>query len=51
MLLVLPSENSLIQIAAMANVNILQDYIRDEQLGQQLWYIGLNVTEEIGMCC
>jgi DamX protein len=51
MLLALPSENFLIQIAAMANVNILQDYIRDEQLGQQLWYIGLNVTEEIGMCC
>ena len=37
MLLALPSENFLIQIAAMANVNILQDYIRDEQLGQQLW--------------
>ncbi len=37
MLLALPAEHFLIQIAAMANVNILQDYIRDEQLGQQLW--------------
>ena len=37
MLMALPSENFVIQIAAMANVSILQDYIKDEQLGQQLW--------------
>ena len=36
-LLALPTENYLIQIAAMANINILLDYIKDEQLGQQLW--------------
>ena len=36
-LLALPDENFVIQIAAMANIGILQDYIRDEQLGQQLW--------------
>ena len=36
-LLALPNENFVIQIAAMANIGILQDYIRDEQLGQQLW--------------
>jgi DamX protein len=37
MLLVLPNKNYVIQIAAMANISILQDYVRDEQLGQQLW--------------
>jgi len=37
MLLALPSENFVIQIAAMASLNILQDYIMNEQLGQQLW--------------
>lgn len=36
-LLALPSENFLIQIAAMANISILQSYIKEEQLGQQLW--------------
>lgn len=36
-LLALPTENYLIQIAAMANISILLDYIKDEQLGQQLW--------------
>jgi DamX protein len=37
MLLALPNKNFVIQIAAMANISILQDYIEDEQLGQQLW--------------
>jgi DamX protein len=37
MLMTLPSDSFVIQIAAMANISILQDYIRDEQLGQQLW--------------
>ncbi|MFT4807162.1 MAG: DamX protein [Paraglaciecola sp.] len=37
MLLALPNKNFVIQIAAMANISILQDYVRDEQLGQQLW--------------
>ncbi|PKG99940.1 SPOR domain-containing protein [Paraglaciecola sp. MB-3u-78] len=37
MLLALPNKNYVIQIAAMANISILQDYVRDEQLGQQLW--------------
>jgi DamX protein len=37
MLLTLPSEDFVIQIAAMANLSILQDYITNEQLGQQLW--------------
>jgi DamX protein len=37
MLLTLPSEHFVIQIAAMADLSILQDYIMDEQLGQQLW--------------
>ena len=36
-LLALPTENFLIQIAAMANISILQDYIRSEKIGQQLW--------------
>lgn len=36
-LLALPTENFVIQIAAMANISILQDYVKDEQLGQQLW--------------
>lgn len=37
MLLTLPADNFVIQIAAMANISILQDYVRDEQLSQQLW--------------
>jgi DamX protein len=37
MLLALPDKIFLIQIAAMADINILQDFIKDEQLGQQLW--------------
>jgi DamX protein len=37
MLLALPDKSFLIQIAAMADINILQDFIKDEQLGQQLW--------------
>ncbi|MFQ3190267.1 MAG: DamX protein, partial [Paraglaciecola sp.] len=37
MLLALPNKNFVIQIAAMANISILQDYVMDEQLGQQLW--------------
>ena len=36
-LLALPNGNYVIQIAAMANISILQDYVKDEQLGQQLW--------------
>jgi DamX protein len=36
-LLALPNNNFVIQIAAMANVSILQEFIQDEQLGQQLW--------------
>jgi DamX protein len=37
MLMTLPSEDFVIQIAAMANLSILKDYITNEQLGQQLW--------------
>jgi len=37
LILALPDENFVIQIAAMANIGILQDYFRDEQLSQQLW--------------
>jgi DamX protein len=37
MLLGLPYKSFVIQIAAMANISILEDFIRDEQLGQQLW--------------
>jgi DamX protein len=37
MLLTLPVEKFVIQIAAMANISILQDYVTDEQLSQQLW--------------
>jgi len=37
LILALPNENFVIQIAAMANISILQDYVRDEQLSQQLW--------------
>jgi DamX protein len=37
LILALPDENFVIQIAAMANISILQDYVRDEQLSQQLW--------------
>jgi len=36
-ILALPAENFVIQIAAMANISILQEYVRDEQLSQQLW--------------
>jgi DamX protein len=36
-LMALPAENFLIQIVAMANISILENYIRDLQLGQQLW--------------
>jgi DamX protein len=36
-LLALPTDNFVIQIAAMANISILLDYINDEQLGQQIW--------------
>jgi DamX protein len=36
-LLALPAKNFVIQIAAMANIGILQDYIKDNQLSQQLW--------------
>jgi DamX protein len=36
-LLALPTENFVIQLAAMSNLPILQDYIKDEQLGQPLW--------------
>jgi DamX protein len=36
-LLALPTENFVIQLAAMSNLLILQDYIKDEQLGQPLW--------------
>jgi DamX protein len=36
-LLALPDKHFVIQIAAMANINILQDYVRDQQLSQQLW--------------
>jgi DamX protein len=37
LLLALPDKHFLIQIAAMANISILQDYIKDERLGKQLW--------------
>ena len=37
LILALPNENFVIQIAAMANISILQDYVRDAQLSQQLW--------------
>ena len=37
LILALPTENYVIQIAAMANMSILQKYISEEQLGQQLW--------------
>jgi DamX protein len=37
MLLAIPNKNFVIQIAAMANISILQDYIKDERLGKQLW--------------
>lgn len=36
-LLALPTENFVIQLAAMSNPLILQDYIKDEQPGQPLW--------------
>lgn len=36
-LLALPEENFVIQIAAMANIGILRDYVKDEHLGEQLW--------------
>ena len=36
-LLALPTENFVIQIAAMSTLGILQDYIKDEQLDQPLW--------------
>ena len=37
MLLALPSGTFVIQIAAMADIEILQDYINDKQLSQQVW--------------
>lgn len=37
LILALPAENFVIQIAAMANVSILNEYVREEQLDQQLW--------------
>ena len=37
MLLALPNKHFVIQIAAMANIIILQDYVREQQLSQQLW--------------
>ena len=37
MLLALPNKHFVIQIAAMGNINILQDYVRGQQLSQQLW--------------
>jgi DamX protein len=37
LILALPDENFVIQIAAMTNIGILQDYVRDAQLSQQLW--------------
>lgn len=37
MLLALPNKNFVIQIAAMANISTLQEYVADEQLSQQLW--------------
>jgi DamX protein len=36
-LLALPAENFVIQIAAMANISILREYVRDEQISSQLW--------------
>jgi DamX protein len=36
-LLALPAKHFVIQIVAMANFSLLQDYIQDEQLSQQLW--------------
>jgi DamX protein len=37
LLLALPDKHFVIQIAAMANISILQDYIKGERLGKQLW--------------
>lgn len=37
LILALPSENFVIQIAAMANISILQEYVTEERLEQQLW--------------
>lgn len=37
LILALPTKNFVIQLAAMANLDILKDFIREEQLGQQLW--------------
>jgi DamX protein len=37
MLLALPDKHFVIQIAGMANISILQNYIKDERLGKQLW--------------
>jgi DamX protein len=37
LLLAFPDKHFVIQIAAMANISILQDYIKDERLGKQLW--------------
>ena len=37
MLLALPNKHFVIQIAAMANISILQDYVREQQLSQKLW--------------
>jgi DamX protein len=37
LILALPTKNYVIQLAAMANPNILKKFINEEQLGQQLW--------------
>ncbi|MEP1448185.1 MAG: SPOR domain-containing protein [Paraglaciecola sp.] len=37
LMLALPSNHYVIQIAAMANISILQEYVSDNQLSQQLW--------------
>jgi DamX protein len=37
LLLALPDKHFVIQIAGMANISILQNYIEDERLGKQLW--------------
>ncbi|WP_339723164.1 DamX protein [uncultured Paraglaciecola sp.] len=37
LILALPENNFVIQIAAMANISILQDYVTENQLSQQLW--------------
>jgi DamX protein len=37
LLLALSDKLYVIQIAAMANIDILQDYIKEERLGKQLW--------------